>query len=106
MISHPPSSCGACLTFSREKDSAIPFPRRPLSRILYTNDLIVLHLLGILFYFIVRKSPCYRDSNTRPDVSEGYEVISELPGRPAWANSKKNLNASKPLVSHIQRIGC
>ena len=27
-ISHPPF-CGACLNFSREKDSAIPFPRRP-----------------------------------------------------------------------------
>ena len=29
-ISHPPSYfCGACLYFSREKDSAVPFPRRP-----------------------------------------------------------------------------
>ena len=28
-IFHPPSFCGAYLTFSREKDSAIPFPRRP-----------------------------------------------------------------------------
>ena len=28
-ISHPTSFCGACLHFSREKDSAIPFPRRP-----------------------------------------------------------------------------
>ena len=28
-IPHPPSFCGACLNFSREKDSAIPFPRRP-----------------------------------------------------------------------------
>ena len=28
-ISHPPSFCGACLNFSREKDSAIPFPCRP-----------------------------------------------------------------------------
>ena len=28
-ISRPPSFCGACLNFSREKDSAIPFPRRP-----------------------------------------------------------------------------
>ena len=28
-IFHPPSFCGACLIFSREKDSAIPFPRRP-----------------------------------------------------------------------------
>ena len=27
-ISHS-SFCGACLNFSREKDSAIPFPRRP-----------------------------------------------------------------------------
>ena len=28
-VSHPPSFCGACLNFSREKDFAIPFPRRP-----------------------------------------------------------------------------
>ena len=28
-IFHPPSFCGACLNFSREKDSAFPFPRRP-----------------------------------------------------------------------------
>ena len=28
-ISHPPSFCGACLNFSREKDSAVTFPRRP-----------------------------------------------------------------------------
>ena len=28
-IFHPPSFCGACLSFSREKDSVIPFPRRP-----------------------------------------------------------------------------
>ena len=46
-ISHPPSFCGARLNFSREKDSAIPFPRRPWSRILCTNDLIVLYPLGI-----------------------------------------------------------
>ena len=28
-ISHPPSFCGACLNFSREKGSTVPFPRRP-----------------------------------------------------------------------------
>ena len=28
-IFNPPSFCGACLGFCREKDSAIPFPRRP-----------------------------------------------------------------------------
>ena len=59
-ISHPSSFCGACLNFSPEKDSAISFPRRPCSRILCTNDLIVLHLLGISFFsffFLVRKIP-------------------------------------------------
>ena len=48
-----------------------------ISRILCTNDLIVLHLLGILFlFFLVRKNPSYRGSNSRPDVSEGYEVTN------------------------------
>ena len=28
-ISHPPSFCGPCLNFFREKDSAVSFPRRP-----------------------------------------------------------------------------
>ena len=31
-IFHPPSFCGACLYFSREKDSAVPLLRRPRSR--------------------------------------------------------------------------
>ena len=55
--SHPPSFCGGtCLIFSRGKDSAIPFPRRQVE-FLHTNDLIVLHLLGIyfiLFIYLVR----------------------------------------------------
>ena len=50
-ISYPPSFCGACLNFSRGKDSAFPFPRPPRSRILCTDDLIVLHpLLGIFSF--------------------------------------------------------
>ena len=77
-IFHPPSFCGACLNFSREKDSAIPFPRRPRSRILCTDDLIVLHPLGIfcfsfLVFLVVRKSRL-PGSNSRPNVAEGYEV--------------------------------
>ena len=28
-IFHLPSFCGACLYYSRDKDSAVPFPRRP-----------------------------------------------------------------------------
>ena len=64
----PPSFCGACLNFSREKDSVIPFPRRPCSRILCTNDLIVLGK-----YQSVR---LHRDSNSRPSVRRfrGYQL--------------------------------
>ena len=75
-ISQPPSFCGACLNFSREKDSAIPFPRRPLSRILCTNDLIIIiHPLGIFFFFsffsfLVRKIPF-----------AGIELTSQRVGR-------------------------
>ena len=29
IISHPPSLCGACLYFSRAKDSVVPFSRQP-----------------------------------------------------------------------------
>ena len=82
-ISHPPSFCGACLNFSREKDSAIPFPRRPWSRILCTNDLIVLHPLGIfsfVFCFLVRKIPFAGIELTSQRV-RGLRGTSELPGR-------------------------
>ena len=85
-ISHPPSFCGACLNFSREKDSATPFPRRPWSRILCTNDLIVLHPLGIfiLFYsFLVRKIPFAGIELTSQRV-RGLRGTSELPGRPIY----------------------
>ena len=74
-ISHPPSFCGACLNFSRDKDSAIPSLVDREKGILCTNG----H-----FFFLVRKNPVYRDSNSCPNVSEGYEVTSELPGRPAF----------------------
>ena len=70
-ISHPPSFCGACLNFSREKDSAIPFHRRLWCRILCTNDLLVLHPLGIfvLFCFVLflsEKNPVCRDRTHVP----------------------------------------
>ena len=49
-----------------------------------TNDLIVLHyLLGVFFFFFNGKNPVYRESNSRPNVSDGFEVTSELPGQPA-----------------------
>ena len=75
-ISHPPSFCGACLNFSREKDSAIPFPRRPLSRILCTNDLIVLHPLGIFIFFILfnEENPVCRDRTHVPTCQRVNKV--------------------------------
>ena len=85
--------CVGCLNFYREKDSAVPFPRRPWSRILYTHESIVLHyfLLGmifILFYtrtFYVRKNKKsqfvwqQRDSNSRSNVRRfrGYQLNNQ-----------------------------
>ena len=99
-IFHPPSFCGACLNFSREKDSAIPFPRRPWwSRFLCTNDLIVLHPLGIyifsFFSFLVRKIPFAGIELTSQRV-RGLRGTSELPGRPAHGvrNHRQNVYAS------------
>ena len=94
-ISHPPFFCGACLNFSREKDSAIPFPRRLWSRILCTNDLIVLHPLGIFilfFSFLVRKTP-FAGIELASQRVRGLRGTSELPGRPACL--KKNQNAPR-----------
>ena len=40
-------------------------------------------VFGHFLLFFSQKNPVYRESNSRPNVSEGYEVIPELPGRPA-----------------------
>ena len=43
-FSSPPSVCGACLFLSLSREgSAVPFPRRPWSRILCTHDKVALH---------------------------------------------------------------
>ena len=86
-ISHPPSFCGACLNFSREKDSAIPFPRRPWSRILCTKRLHQSFstrraFLFFIFSFLVRKIPFAGIELTSQRV-RGLRGTSELPGRPA-----------------------
>ena len=44
-------------------------------------------MLGIFIFYdllliLSEKNPAYQDSNSRPNVSEGYEVSSELLGRP------------------------
>ena len=61
------------------------------------NDLIVLHLLGIyfiLFIYLVwkKKNPRYRDSNSRPNASKGYEP-NELPGK----KKEKNITTENKI---------
>ena len=85
-ISHPPSFCGACLDFPREKDLAIPFPRRPCSRILCTNDVIVLRPLGIFFFS--EKNPVCRDRTHVPTCLRLHGT-SELPAT-GWLLFKEN----------------
>ena len=108
-ISHPDSFCYACLIFSREKDSAIPFPRRPLSRILCTNDLIALHPLGIFifvfFSFLVRKIPFAEIELTSQRV-RGLRGTSELPGLHNFKGSSKSIPGMIIIVplNHIQQM--
>ena len=40
----------------------------------------------------MRKKPVYGDSNSRPNVSEGYEVTSELPGRAVGCKYRADLH--------------
>ena len=77
----PPSLCGSCLNFYREEDSATPFPRRPGSRILCTHELIVLHLLGMIFFF-GRKNPSSCDPPEIRITSQSQKV-SRLPTEPS-----------------------
>ena len=69
------------LFFSRERFSRY-FPSSTVKSNLCTNDLIVLHLLGIFsFYFLVRKNPSYRDSNSRHNVQKVTRLRTELSGK-------------------------
>ena len=52
----------------------------------------------LFFFFLVRKNPVYPDSNSRPNMSESYEVTSELPGRPAY-----NIIVQQPVAPVAQR---
>ena len=84
-ISHPPSFCGACLNFSREKDSAIP------SLVDCEVEFCVLTIyysfstrwafFSVLFFFL-RKIPFAGIELTSQRV-RGLRGTSELPGRPA-----------------------
>ena len=82
---HLPSAVRALIFLARRIQ---PFPSlvdREVKFFFY-NDFHCSPLVVVffLFFFLVSKNPVYRDSNSRPNVAEGYEVTSsELPGRPA-----------------------
>ena len=117
-----PSFCGACLNFSREKDSAIPFfPRRPLSRILCVLTIQSFStrwaFLFWFFSFLVRKIP-FAGVELMSQRVRALRGTSELPGRPVsttvvseqisgaersgslFLKSVKSWNSSAPL-QHI-----
>ena len=86
-----------------EKDSAIYFPRRPSSRILCTNDLIVLHLLGIYIYFLSGEIPV-RATTPRFELTSQRQTVSRLstepPGRPATSRLSSHLHSPKYQVCY------
>ena len=83
-ISHPPSFCGACLYFCSREGFSHSFPSSTVKSNFVYLRFNRAPLVGHFYVlFLVRKNPVYRDSNSRPNLSEGYEVTSELPGRPA-----------------------
>ena len=94
----PASFCGAYLNFYREKDSAAPFPRRPRSRILSTHELIVLHLLGIIFFF-VRKIPV-RVTVPRFELASQRQKVSKLPTEPPGRPAKKGQARVSYVIPH------
>ena len=76
---HLPSAVHAFI-FAREGFSRSFPPSTVKSDFVYydlinRSPLLVGHFFFI-FIFLVRKNPSYRDSNPRPNVSEGYEVTN------------------------------
>ena len=104
-IFHPPSFCGACLNVSREKDSAIPFPHRPRRRILCTNDLIVLHSLGIfIFLFFSEENSVCRDRTHVPTCQKVTRLPLSYRGdrsqRTSITNSRLSLSSTAATLPY------
>ena len=79
---HLPSVVRAFIFLARRIQ---PFPSlvdREVEFCVLTTQSFSTYLLSI-FIFYFRKKNVYRDSNSSPNVSEGCDVTSELPGRPA-----------------------
>ena len=80
---HLPSAVRALIFFAKRIQPLFSLVDREVEFCVLTI-LIVLHLLGIFFFFFFSKTKLFfRDSSSRPNVSEGFEVTSEQLGRPA-----------------------
>ena len=78
---YPPSFCGACLNFSREKDSAIlSFVDREAEFCVLTIQSFstrwAFYFLFFIFYFFSEKNPVYRNQTHVPTCQK---VITRLP---------------------------
>ena len=85
-ISHPPSFCGACLYFLARRIQ--PF----LSLVDCEVEL--------------RKNPSYRDSNSRPNVSEGYEVTNWATGKKKERKERREKKKTNTWRLLTQRLCC
>ena len=89
---HLPSAV-LTLTFLARRIQPVSSPRRPLSRTLCTNDLIVLYLLGILsfiLFFIWWRKILVRVTIPRFELTSQRQKVSRLPtelqGRAGWCS--------------------
>ena len=78
-ISHPPSFCGACLYFSRENDSAIPFlvEREVEFCVSIQSFSTCWAFLFFFFFFLVRKNPSlpgFELTSQRVRKLRGYQL--------------------------------
>ena len=95
-IIHLPPAARALIFIARRIQSSFSLVDREVEFCVHQR-LNRFPLVGHFFFFFCEKNPVYRGSNSRPNVSEGYEVTSELPGRPARLEKRKH--CYRPLFS-------
>ena len=91
-IFHPsfPSAVHAFIFLARRIQPFLSLVDREVEFFCFNRSPLVGHFF---FFFLVRKNSSYRDSNSRPNVSEGYTRLpTELPGAgvceeptPSWS---------------------
>ena len=73
-----PSAVRALIFLAKRIQVSHSFPSSTVK-----SNFFVFSTCWAFFFFFIERNTVYRGSNSRPNVSEGYEVTSELQGRPA-----------------------